>query len=64
MEERARWKKFKCYLIICLISIFKSQIVIFGFQIDKWVDQFILDHLPENSGHLVSIHLDQMEDFV
>ena len=47
----------KCYLIICLISIFKSQIVILGFQIDKWVYQFILDHLPENSGHLVSIHL-------
>ena len=47
------------YLITCLVTVFKSQIIIFCFQINKRKKKFILDHLPENPGHLVSVHLYQ-----
>ena len=47
------------YLVISLISVFQAQIIIFCLQINKWKKQFIFDHLPENSCHLIAVHLDQ-----
>ena len=47
------------YLIVRLVSVFQSQIVIFRFQVNKREKQLIFDHFPENSGHLISIHLYQ-----
>ena len=47
------------YLIAGLITMFKSKIVILCLQIDKRIQQFVLYHLPDNTGHLISIHLYQ-----
>ena len=47
----------KCYLIVGLITILKPQIIILCLQINVWQQQFVLNHLPQNSGHLISIHL-------
>ena len=47
------------YLIVRFVSVFQSKIVIFRFQINKREKQLIFDHFPENSGHLISIHLYQ-----
>ena len=46
-----------CYLIICLISMFQTQIIIFCVQFNIWLQKIFFDHLPENSCHLVSVHL-------
>ena len=46
-------------LVVCLISFFQTKIIIFCFQINKWQQQFILNHGPENTCHLVSIHFNQ-----
>ena len=48
-----------CYLVICLVSVFQAEIIIFCLEINIWLKKIILDHLPENSCHLISIHLYQ-----
>ena len=45
------------YLIICLVSVFQSKVIVFCFQIYKRKKKLILNHLPQNSGHLVPVHL-------
>ena len=45
------------YLIICFISVFQAKIIVLCVQINKRKKKLILDHLPEDSGHLVSVHL-------
>ena len=45
------------YLIVCLITVLQSEIIILCLQINKRKKQLILDHFPENSGHLIAIHL-------
>ena len=47
------------HLIVCLITILQSEIIILCLQINKRKQKLILDHLPENSGHLIAIHLHQ-----
>ena len=46
-------------LIIGLISLFQSKIIILRLQINKRKKQFLFDHLPQDSGHLISVHLYQ-----
>ena len=46
-------------LIVCLITLFKTEIIVLAFEIDKGEDQLILQHLPDNSGHLVAVHFDE-----
>ena len=48
----------KMYLIVCLIAVRKSQVIIEALNIKIWEDELILDHLPDDAGHLVTIHLD------
>ena len=53
---------FRCiysYLVISLISVFQSKIIVFCLQINKRKKKLILDQLPQNSGHLVPIHLNK-----
>ena len=47
------------YLIVCLITIIQSKIVVLCIQINKRKKELILDHLPEDSCHLVSVHFYQ-----
>ena len=35
----------------------QSQIIVLCLQIDIGQQQLILDHLPEDSGHFISVHL-------
>ena len=46
-------------LIFRFFTLGETEIVIFGFEIDKWEKKLILDHLPKNSCHFVAIHFDQ-----
>ena len=46
----------KCNLIISSISVLKSKIIVFRFELNKRQYQFIFDDLPEHSGHLIAIH--------
>ena len=46
-------------LVLGLVTVQQTQIVILGLQVHIGQDQLILDHLPQDSGHLVAVHLDQ-----
>lgn len=46
-----------CHLIVGGVPIRQTQIIVFCFQIHKRKNQFILDHLPQNTGHFIPIHL-------
>ena len=48
-----------CNLIVSLVSVLKAKIVILCLKIDIRGKKFILDHLPEDSCHLVSVHLNE-----
>ena len=53
---------FRCiysYLVISLISVFQSKIIVFCLQVNKRKKKLILDQLPQNSGHLVPVHLNK-----
>ena len=45
--------------VVRLISPLQSKIIVFRLQIHKRPDQFLFDHLPEDPGHLISIHLNE-----
>ena len=46
-------------LIFGGFTMFQSQIIILGVQIDVGGEQDILNHLPDDTGHLVAIHFNQ-----
>lgn len=45
-------------LIIGLISMLDSEVKILDVEVQKREDKFVFDRLPNDSGHLVSIELD------
>ena len=47
------------YLVVCLFSVNKAQVVVIGLEVNIRSDQDILDHLPYDTGHLVAVHLYQ-----
>ena len=48
----------QCNLIICFVTITDMQIIIINIHIKVWEEEFILHHLPHDSRHFVTIHLD------
>ena len=44
------------YLVIGFIPVFQAQVIIFRLQINKWQQQVVFNHLPENPGHFISVH--------
>ena len=46
-------------LVACLVTLRKTEVVVFCFQIHERENQLVLNHFPEDSGHLVTIHLYQ-----
>ena len=46
-----------CYLVAGLVALNESQVVILCLEVNERKDKLILDHLPQNTGHLVAIHL-------
>ena len=44
-------------LVVGLISVLHPQIEVLDVKIEEGVDEFVLDELPEDSGHLVSVQL-------
>ena len=45
--------------VLRALAFRQSQVVIFRFQFDKGRQQLVLDHPPEDTGHLVPVHLHQ-----
>jgi len=48
---------FESYLIVSLISVLHAQIEILDFNVQEWINKLIFDELPYDSGHLISIHI-------
>ena len=47
------------YLVVGLVAIRQTEIIILRLQINERKNEFILNHLPENSCHLITVHLYQ-----
>ena len=47
------------HLVIGGIAVHQTQIVVVCLQIHVGKDQVVLDHLPDDACHLVSVHLDE-----
>ena len=47
----------KSDFIVSLVSVLHTEIEILDVQIQKWMNKLILDLLPEDSGHLITIEL-------
>ena len=47
------------YLVVGLVSVLKSKVIVFGLEVNVRGDKDILYHLPDNSGHFISVHLDE-----
>lgn len=45
-------------LIVSSVSVFDGQVVVFGLDVDVGVDVLLLDPVPNNLGHLVSVNVD------
>ena len=45
------------HLVVGFIAVFEAKIVIFSFQINIGREKNILYHLPDDTGHLVAVHL-------
>lgn len=41
------------------IPVGQAQVIVLGVQLHKGQDQFVLDHLPQHTGHLVAVHLNK-----
>ena len=39
------------------VALLKTKVIILGLQVYERKDQLILDHLPEDTGHFVAVHL-------
>ena len=46
-----------CDLVIGLIPLRESEVIILCLEIDVGKKEIILDHFPDDTGHLISIHL-------
>ena len=46
-----------CYLVACLVALNKTKVVIFRLEVNIRKNKLILNHLPQYTGHLVAIHL-------
>ena len=46
-------------LVLCSVPAQQPQVVILGLQVHKRQNQFFLNHSPENTGHLIPVHLHQ-----
>ena len=47
------------YLIVGLISMNKTKIIVFCFNVNIWSKKNILYILPDNSGHFVAVHFNE-----
>ena len=45
------------HLVAGLIPVGQAQIIVYRFKFHKWMDQRILDGMPEDTGHFVAVHL-------
>jgi hypothetical protein len=43
--------------IVCLVSVFDAQIEVLDVEVEVGMDKIILDELPKDSGHFVSVQL-------
>lgn len=45
-------------LIVGLVSVGEAQVVVLQVDVEVWVDEFVLDVLPYDARHFISVELD------
>ena len=47
------------HLIVGFVAVNQTEIVILRLEIDIGINEYVLDHLPDDAGHFVAVHLDK-----
>ena len=47
------------HLVFGFLAVDKAEVIVFGLEVHKRQDDFVLDLLPQDAGHLVAVHLDK-----
>ena len=50
-------------LIVRFVSVPETEVVVFGIQLNKRKKKLVLNHLPDDSCHFVSVHFDNLVHF-
>ena len=58
-EALGRFGRFDRHGVVGLVAMLEAEVVVLGLQVDERADQLVFDHLPDNAGHLVAVHLNQ-----
>ena len=45
-------------LVVGLITVLETEIVVLEVNVKVWVNELVLDALPDDAGHLVAVELD------
>lgn len=45
-------------LVVGLVTVLKAKIVVLEVDIEVWVNKLVLDVLPDDTGHLITVKLD------
>ena len=45
-------------LVVGLVAVRQAQVVVLEVDVEVWVDEAVLDLLPDDAGHLVAVQLD------
>ena len=43
--------------VVGLVAVLHAEVVVFEIDVEKRQDQLVLDHRPDDAGHLVAVHL-------
>ena len=54
-----RFRSLDCDLIVGLIPLLQAEIVVLRLQINVRKKKVILDHLPDDTCHLISVHFNK-----
>lgn len=47
----------ECYLVVGLVTVGQAQVVVLQVDVEVWVDELVLDDLPDDPGHLIAVEL-------
>uniref|UniRef100_A0A7C8ZJH9 Uncharacterized protein n=1 Tax=Opuntia streptacantha TaxID=393608 RepID=A0A7C8ZJH9_OPUST len=51
------FRTFNSNFVICSITMGKAKVVVFYIELQKWENKLLLYHLPDNTSHFITIHL-------
>ena len=52
-----RFRRLDGDAVVGPVTVFQSEVIILGFQVDIRKKKLLLDHFPDDAGHFIAVHL-------